>query len=552
MLWKDALALLGSSPIVVLQQNCNPDYLFVEHLDRCDRALSSDTLYFATLSSLCRELPQERPPEPKQLSVVLLCDGELPPALAALFNNIVCLYTVDAFLAAFQLLRESLQESIRFNSRLQEFMELVAMEDGLDRLVQWIADFYGHPVGLLDNSFTYIALSRRDGFAAYGSAELMRDVENGYVCPEHFQHIQEQQNLNMLHRHSSDPVLITPAGQDFKHYHVPILIGSTTAGAFSLFLRPNEDLPPLGRLYLKKIARLISIVLQRMDFYSTNKSSFYTTFFSAMLDGVPDPSQRWESRLAAYGCPLLPSLHIIAAYYPKAAQRRSELQNLATSLHHIFPGSIYCVRGNLIVLLCSDQPGRFSDSYVASRGDSFFARNDLKIGISSEFHSIYDMASYYQEAVTAIQLGSRFDPDGHFYLYDNLRLYDMINRVARDNDLMSFCYPPFMKLFQYDRENGTELGPTLYLYLLDIKDPSRVCGLLNIHKNTLYFRLKKIQSIMQVDYTRLPVAAKIFVTIIILRHTGQISERAFDLSEVYLDAASLKQALPDGPETKNT
>lgn len=41
MLWKDALALLGSSPIVVLQQNCNPDYLFVEHLDRCDRALSS-------------------------------------------------------------------------------------------------------------------------------------------------------------------------------------------------------------------------------------------------------------------------------------------------------------------------------------------------------------------------------------------------------------------------------------------------------------------------------------------------------------------------------
>ena len=197
MLWKDVLAILNSSPIVVLQQNCNPDYLFVEHLDRYDDAMSSDTLYFATLSTLLRWLPQVRPPKPKQLSVVLLCGGEPPAAISALFNNIVCLYTADAFLTTFQLLRESLQESIRFNSQLQEFMELIAMEDDLNRLAQWVADFYGHPVGLLDNSFTYIALSHREGFAEYGSTELMRDVESGYVCPEHFRHIQEQQNLNL-------------------------------------------------------------------------------------------------------------------------------------------------------------------------------------------------------------------------------------------------------------------------------------------------------------------------------------------------------------------
>lgn len=544
MLWKDALTILSSSPIVVLQQNCNPDCLFVEHLDRWDEDLSSDTLYFATLSALGRDLPQERPPEPRQLSLVLLCGEEPPAALRALFDNIACLSAVDAFLAAFQLLRRSLRESIRFNSRLQEFMELIAMEDDLDKLVQWVSDFYGHPVGLLDNSFAYIALSRREGFAAYGSAELMRDVDSGYVSPLHFQHIQEQQNLNLLHKQSSDPVLITPKGEEFKHYHVPILIGSTTAGAFSLFLGPREDLPPLERLYLKKIARLISIVLQRMDFYAANKSSFYTTFFSAMLDSAPDPAQRWETRLSAYGYPLLPSLHVVAAHFPKASQSRSELQNLASNLHHIFPGSIYCLRDDLIVLLCSNRPGQFSASYAAGRGDGFFVRNGLKLGISSEFSSIYDMAAYYREALTAIQLGPRFDPDGRFYLYDNLRLYDMVCRVGRDSDLVGFCYPPFMKLFRYDQENGTELGPTLYFYLLDIKDPSRVCKKLNIHKNTLYFRLKKIQSIMQVDYTRLPVAAKIFVTIIILRHTGQISERAFDLSEVYL-AASPEEAAPE-------
>lgn len=530
MLWKDMISLLDSGTITVLHQNQNPDFWFVEHLDQYDQTLSSDTLYFATLSSLREDLTSEQPPRSGRLSVILLCDCEVLPSLSTFFDNIACLYTAEAFWEAFQLLNAALRQSVRFNNRLQEFMELIAMEDNLYKLSQWLSDFFGHPVSIVDNDFTCLAHSDIDGFAQIGSAELMQDIENMYVSPNHIQKLRQAQGLNLLRESSTEPALILPPGEGFRHYHTPIPIGNTIAGAFSVFLRLDEDLDPLTILYLKKIARLISIVLQRTDFYSANKANFYTTFFSTMLDGTADRSKLWETRLAAYGHVLRSSLHIIAAQLPDAVRRRSEVQSLASTLHRIVPGSIYYIQDDIIFLLCSSEPGQFSPAYLISRGDNFFVRNNMKIGVSSEFHSIYDMAAYCQEARAAIDLGLRFDPDGHFFLYDDLRIHDMVGHLARGTEIMSFCYPPFMELIKHDRENGTQLVLTLCLYLSDVKNPAVVCKKLNIHKNTLYFRLDKIRSIMKTDFTKFPILAQIFVTLVILHYTKELDRGSINPS----------------------
>lgn len=135
----------------------------------------------------------------------------------------------------------------------------------------------------------------------------------------------------------------------------------------------------------------------------------------------------------------------------------------------------------------------------------------------------------------ALYRGSSFAPDNRFYFYDDLRIYDMVCRLARDNDVSAFCCPPFMALFQYDPENNSQLGPTPFYHLLSPKDPAAVCKRLNIHKNTLYFRLQKIRSIIKVDYTNLAVAAQIFLTIIILRYNRHINENTADLSHFFSD-----------------
>lgn len=534
MLLREVLLLLDCSTVSILHKNRDADFLFISEIENAAQATAPDTLYFAIASSLNKgAMPDNRAP----CSLVVYEDTAVSDAIKSRFSNIILVSTQENYREIHQMLQTNLEQSLRFNSQLQEFMELIAVEDDLSKIAQWLSYFFEHPINIVDNNFTYLGHSDIAGFADFGSDELMKDVTNGFVAPDHIQYIQQTQGINLFRDSSFSPSLVFSPGQGFHQYHTPIPIGDTIAGAYSVYLPLDELLSPLACLYLPKIAKLISMVLQRKDFYASNKSDFYTTFFSAMLDGYPDRAKHWEIRLRAYGFNLQPCLHIVAAKFPERIQKRSELQNMSSALRHIIPNSIYCIRENMILLLCCSQAGTFSIDTILQDGSDFFARSGVKLGISSEFSSIYDMAAYSREARAAITLGARFMPTSTLYCYDDFRLQDIICSLPPTTNIDMFCYPPFMELFQHDKKNGTQLCRTVYLYLTNIKNPSNVCKRLNIHKNTLYFRLDKARAIMKGDFTPLPIATQIFMTVNILRYTQAIMPQANGISDFLINKA---------------
>ena len=56
------------------------------------------------------------------------------------------------------------------------------------------------------------------------------------------------------------------------------------------------------------------------------------------------------------------------------------------------------------------------------------------------------------------------------------------------------------KLLRYDKENDTELAETLYNYLLFERNVSAASENLYIHRNTMTYRLKKIDSLVKINY----------------------------------------------------
>lgn len=58
-----------------------------------------------------------------------------------------------------------------------------------------------------------------------------------------------------------------------------------------------------------------------------------------------------------------------------------------------------------------------------------------------------------------------------------------------------------MRLIAYDRKNNTEMTRTLYYYLENMKDTGHVLETMHIHRNTLFYRLKKTREIFGSDMT---------------------------------------------------
>ena len=58
------------------------------------------------------------------------------------------------------------------------------------------------------------------------------------------------------------------------------------------------------------------------------------------------------------------------------------------------------------------------------------------------------------------------------------------------------CHPDLMTLRDYDRENHTQLLKTLYCYLACGLNATAAAEALYIHRNTLYQRLGKIETLI--------------------------------------------------------
>ena len=516
----DLLGVLDSSPIVILQKNTNPDIFYIRHLDCREDLLSSNVLYFAQSADLEKISDRE---SVTSLSVLLLDDGAHKEK-ASLFDNIFNVSSETEFDAVFNLCEATLKRFIKMSANIEEFIELITVESDMNVYMQWISDFFGYPTCLLDNSFTYIAHSEISEFANFDTSVLINELQQGYILDlDHVRRLQREQNMTFFDG-ISRPKLLWHEDRKFVFYHSQIRTGNTTAGILSVFLPPEKTLDPLELLFFEKIALLLRIVLQRNNAYAANKASFYTSFFSTMLSSQPNRAQNWESRLSSYGYVLQPNMYMVVAEQPLAFSSPTGLNALASSLHHMFPWSIYFVYNNKVLLLCGTPEDTLTIPTVVDKKDNFFTANYLKLGISSVFHSIYDIAAHYEEAEIALRIGSSFSPNRHFYFYDDFRLCDMVDRLAKDHPLSIFCYPPFMELVQYDKKHDSQLCTTLIHHLLFPKDPAMVCKRLNIHKNTLYFRLQKINSIMKVDTANFSIASQIFVTTILLHYNQHVSE----------------------------
>ena len=83
--------------------------------------------------------------------------------------------------------------------------------------------------------------------------------------------------------------------------------------------------------------------------------------------------------------------------------------------------------------------------------------------------------------------------------FGDLSLYELLLGVADPKLLESFCDHWLAPLTRYDEQHNTDLLPTLNAYFNNNGNMARTAHVLNIHRNTLVYRLSRITEIIQLD-----------------------------------------------------
>ncbi|MBO8165084.1 MAG: PucR family transcriptional regulator [Brevibacillus sp.] len=128
-------------------------------------------------------------------------------------------------------------------------------------------------------------------------------------------------------------------------------------------------------------------------------------------------------------------------------------------------------------------------------------REEQTIGVYGRaYHSLPDVARSYREALQVLQVKHSFPAEtGNVRGYSELGIYRFLPQLKRWADAEGYENERLLLLKQYDEENQTNLLQTLETFLDTVGRVNLTAQKLHIHINTLSYRLRRIEEIIEVD-----------------------------------------------------
>lgn len=120
-------------------------------------------------------------------------------------------------------------------------------------------------------------------------------------------------------------------------------------------------------------------------------------------------------------------------------------------------------------------------------------------GVGRVCHSSSDYARSYREAVEALSVLQRLRRDGSVLCFERLGVLRLLFRIQHKDELAEFVDQTVGALRRYDESHGGSLMQTVHAYLDCNGNLVATARALNIHVNSLLYRLQRIRDIAKVD-----------------------------------------------------
>lgn len=119
-------------------------------------------------------------------------------------------------------------------------------------------------------------------------------------------------------------------------------------------------------------------------------------------------------------------------------------------------------------------------------------------GVSDCSHDLWELPWRIHEAKETIQLAVTVSRMNVIYYFDDFKFYAIANLIS-DDHWESYLSNGFKDIMEYDRENSTEYLRTIQSYITNNANIQKTSDELFLHKNTLFYRLKRIKDLFGLD-----------------------------------------------------
>lgn len=298
----------------------------------------------------------------------------------------------------------------------------------------------------------------------------------------------------------------------------PIRLSHGVTGYFSLVALAQE-VDTLDRLVLEHVAPLIALELARVEELAEVQQRLHGDVFDELLAGTAGDFRQALARARQLGHDLSgASLVLIAADRQAALDAPAQeeapdiplwARRMMGEAEHFFPGAWTRMRsGELVLLVPLEQEsgrgdtfprfkGRFNE--LLSRLQPWLAQEGVSVGVGRQALAPEELPRSYQEARQALMIGRRLFVGQTVTYFGELGIYRLLFHLQDAEEVQAFYVEVLGPLLEYDQRTDNELVDTLETYFACNGNLSEAARRLHLHRNSLLYRLERIQEVLQAD-----------------------------------------------------
>ncbi len=443
--------------------------------------------------------------------------GDSNRELAELCASIVLFDAMTDAEALLRDLRRILQESMRLDSAEKEMIDAIQKPDSMERLINIAHNYLGNPLLIRDMAFRTLIVRERENILSIKGNMLQAITPEGYTHPA-FVADPEVSYRQQLIRKARHPLMF--GVPEARRIMGEIYIGETPVAHLIVYeqhhLFREADLE-FANIFVK----MLSVEFQKSArFHAANAP--YEAFLNDVLDGkmeeksIQELAAGFKWQLRKFYCIAVLSLRFSDEQDSIRSYSRQAIYNsVIGDLSKNFPsmrGTHY--NGNSVLFF--NLPSLSAVRKMNDKMSLLVANSAIQIGMSDVFTEMFRAGNYYTQAKAVLEFGQKIAPEKSLYLFEHF-YFDFLFSKLSANCLRQFCIRQAWTALHYDQKNMTTLCESMLVYLQEGQSNIAAAKLLDVHRNTVSYRINKFCEITELDLRDGDITARLYISLLILQ-----------------------------------
>ena len=365
---------------------------------------------------------------------------------------------------------------------------------GVNEITQLAAQLLENPVMLLDSTYQLAACEpdRALGFPSWDTI-----LSTGYMDKDVVLHMgQYFMHMTNAQRHGAYFYeAVESNGRNFKKIVSGIVYENQILGGIAV-AEYNRPLEEEDLAFCDYLCKVLGALLYKEAFLQKNYNQNFEQLFWDILSKNSLTTEVIEGRLEALGL-LTEQVPYYLVSVDVLPAMKLNVDYLRTRLKELFPDFFTVLYQDALLIIGNVAHADYPQ--VLAELKQFLEIHFLYACISTPFHSLAQLRDQYALVRQGCTVGQKLATGTHLFEFKELNLHCLLQTAAEHFPIQHFLHPAIRILKVYDRENEADYRHTLITYLENNMNVLATAKQLFIHRNTLNYRLKKIEQLLNLS-----------------------------------------------------